>query len=211
MLKARFEDQKKINTLTKRFSRARSLSFFSEKKNISIYSRIKKENSKKMFSVDEKTHRNYSAKKANSQANQRNSSFANEESDQESSRLNIKKDELKDRIIIHINEPKNENDNDRINNNSNSLINYSYSSDTKKKSDEESERKIMKDILDQLKISNAHNTELIKKMNETFERMDKREGDINNLINMMKDLLINQRQNSGDIISGNNNNINKNK
>ena len=130
----------------------------------------------------------------------------------EYSELNIKNDEeIKDRILIHIkNESKTDNFNDKINNNS--LINLSYSSDIKKKSDEEkSERKIMKEILDQLKISNAHNSELIQKMNATFERMDKREEAFIDLINMMKELIIDQKQNSGNNISSNNNNFNKNK
>ena len=212
MIKARFENQKKINILKKRFSRARSLSFFSDKKNISINSTIKKENSKKMFSLDEKTHRNYSSKKSNLQANQRNSSYTNEVSDKEYSALNIKNDdEFKDRILMHIrNESKKDNYNDKINNNI--IINLTYSSDTKKKSDEEkSERKIMKDILDQLKVNNAQNSELIQKMNVIFERMDKRDKVIIDLINMMKELIIGQRQNSGNIISSNNNNFNKNK
>ena len=75
----------------------------------------------------------------------------------------------------------------------------------------------MKEILDQLKISNAQNSELIQKMdvtfekmNTTFERMDKREEATIDLINMMKELIIDQRQNSGNIISSNNNNFNKN-
>ena len=183
-----------------------------------------------MFSVEEKTHRNYSSKSqiycdyfeekkkffhliySFLQANQRNSSYTNEVSDKEYSVLNIKNDDdFKDRIFIHIrNESKKDNFNDKINNNS--LINLSYSSDTKKKSDEEkSERKIMKEILDQLKVSNAYNSELIQKMNATFERMDKREEAIIDLINMMKELIIDQRQNSSNIISSNNNNFNKNK
>ena len=205
MIKARFEDQKKINILKKRFSRARSLSFFSDKKNISINSTIKKENSKKMFSLDEKTHRNYSSKKSNLQANQRNSSYTNEVSDKEYSALNVKNDDkFKDRILMHIrNESKKDNYNDKINNNI--IINLSYSSVTKKKSDEEkSERKIMKEILEQLKISNAHNSELIQKMNAIFERMDKREETTLNLINMVNKLIV-------DITSNNNNNFNKKK
>jgi hypothetical protein len=133
MIKARFEDQKKINILKKRFSRARSLSFFSDKKNISINSTIKKENSKKMFSLDEKTHRNYSSKNSNLQANQGNSSYTNEVSDKEYSALNIKNDdEFKDRILIHIrNEFKKDNYNDKMNNKC--ITNLSYSCDTKKK------------------------------------------------------------------------------
>ena len=212
MIKARFEDQKKINILKKRFSRARSLSFFSDKKNKSIYYRIKNDHSKKKFSVDKKTHRDSSSTKPNLQANKRNSSYPNEVSNNEYSALIIKKDdESKDRILIQIrDESKKDNSNDKINNNS--MINLSYSSDTKKKSDEEkSERKIMKDILDQLKISNAQNSELIKKLDATFERMDKREKATIDLINMMKELIIDQRQNSGNIISSNNNNFNKNK
>jgi broad-specificity NMP kinase len=65
--------------------------------------------------------------------------------------------------------------------------------------------------LDQLKVCNAHNSELIQKMNVIFERMDKRDEVIIDLINMMKELIIGQRQNSGNIISSNNNNFNKNK
>jgi len=192
MINARLEDQKKINILKKRFSRARSLSFLSNKK--------------KIFSVDKKTHRDYSSEKTNLQSNQRNNSYTNEINDKEYNALIIKKDEeCKDRILIHIkNETKNDNFIDKINNNS--IINLSYSSDTKKKSDEEkSERKIMKEILEQLKISNAHNSELIQKMNATFERMDKREEATMDLINMVKELISGQRQNSGNTISSNNN------
>jgi hypothetical protein len=214
MIKARFEGQKKLNSLTKGFSRARSLSFFSDKKNVSVCSRIKKDNSKRIFSVDEKTHRKYLSKKSNLQANQRYSSYTNEVSGQECSVLNIKNDdESKDRILIHIgDESKKDNDNEKI-----SSVNYSYSSDTKKKSDEEkSERKIMIDILEQLKVSNAHNSKLIQKMDvtfekmiATFERMDKREEATIRLFNMMQELIMSLRPNSGNVI-GSNNIFNKN-
>ena len=214
MIKARFEGQKKLNSLTKGFSRARSLSFFSDKKNVSVCSRIKKDNSKRIFSVDEKTHRKYLSKKSNLQANQRYSSYTNEVSGQECSVLNIKNDdESKDRILIHIgDESKKDNDNEKI-----SSVNYSYSSDTKKKSDEEkSERKIMMDILEQLKVSNAHNSKLIQKMDvtfekmiATFERMDKREEATIRLFNMMQELIMSLRPNSGNVI-GSNNIFNKN-
>ena len=228
MIKARFEGQKKLNSLTKGFSRARSLSFFSDKKNVSVCSRIKKDNSKRIFSVDEKTHRKYLSKKSNLQANQRYSSYTNEVSGQECSVLNIKNDdESKDRILIHIgDESKKDNDNEKI-----SSVNYSYSSDTKKKSDEEkSERKIMMDILEQLKVSNAHNSKLIQKMEvsnahnskliqkmdvtfekmiATFERMDKREEATIRLFNMMQELIMSLRPNSGNVI-GSNNIFNKN-
>ena len=175
----------------------------------------KKDNSKRIFSVDEKTHRKYSSKKSNLQANQRYSSYTNEVSGQECSVLNIKNDdEFKDKILIHIgNGSKKDNDNEKIN----SSVNYSYSSDTKKKNDEEkSERKIMIDILEQLKVSNAHNSELIQKMDvtfekmiATFERMDKREEATIRLFNMMQELIMNQRPNSGNVI-GSNNIFNKN-